>query len=320
MISLWVVNSINHPEFKRTFVTSFLHPFFNSITFIPTCIATFLNLFLINLCCPSPTSRSIIFNLPPSPPPLSLLSFLSSLPRFHLRLFLIRLFFGRRHKGRVISGEIRLWGRLLPIRNQANYHPCLDFKNLKHAHNLTQTEVDFKIEVMLKKIENISTTSLSLLYQLRATYSKTVHPHQFNYCCQMANGKCSKIYVCNLIVVVFTRGVQHFIQIFCYNRFVHMFKICKRIQPGQNSVSCMRKITHSWSLLLYISNPLFITVYRFFVETQVLCVYKMLFMYHARTDYTCTATLWHFYTSLGQYRILMHIYTSLVQYRISMRL
>ena len=48
MISLWVVNSINHPEFKRTVVTSFLHPFFNSITFIPTCIATFLNLFLIN--------------------------------------------------------------------------------------------------------------------------------------------------------------------------------------------------------------------------------------------------------------------------------
>ena len=124
----------------------------------------------------------------------------------------------------------------------------------------------------------------------------------------------------SLIVVVFTRGVQHFIQIFCYNRFVYMFKICKRIQPGQNSVSCMRKITHSWSLLLYISNPLFITVYRFFVETQVLCVYKMLFMYHARTDYTCTATLWHFYTSLGQYRIFMHIYTSLVQYRISMRL
>ena len=153
MISLWVVNSINHPEFKRTFVTSFLHPFFNSITFILTYIATFLNLFLINLCCPSPTSRSIIFNLPPSPPPLSLLSFLSSLPRFHLRLFLIRLFFGRRHKGRVISGEIRLWGRLLPIRNQANYHPCLDFKNLKHAHNLTQTEVDFKIEVMLKKLK-----------------------------------------------------------------------------------------------------------------------------------------------------------------------
>ena len=153
MISLWVVNSINHPEFKRTFVTSFLHPFFNSITFVPTYIAAFLNLFLINLCCPSPTSRSIIFNLPPSPPPLSLLSFLSSLPRFHLRLFLIRLFFGRRHKGRVISGEIRLWGRLLPIRNQANYHPCLDFKNLKHAHNLTQTEVDFKIEVMLKKLK-----------------------------------------------------------------------------------------------------------------------------------------------------------------------
>ena len=77
MISLWVVNSINHPEFKRTFVTSFLHPFFNSITFIPTYIATFLNLFLINLCCPFPTSRSIIFNLPPSPLPLSLLSFLS---------------------------------------------------------------------------------------------------------------------------------------------------------------------------------------------------------------------------------------------------
>ena len=73
MISQWVVNSINHPEFKRTFVTSFLHPFFNSITFIPTYIATFLNLFLINLCCPSPTSCSIIFNLPPSPPPLSLL-------------------------------------------------------------------------------------------------------------------------------------------------------------------------------------------------------------------------------------------------------
>ena len=108
MISLGVVNSINHPEFKRTVVTSFLHPFFNSITFILTYIAAFLNLFLINLCCPSPTSRSIIFNLPPSPPPLSLLSFLSSLPRFHLRLFLIRLFFGRRHKGRVISGEIRL--------------------------------------------------------------------------------------------------------------------------------------------------------------------------------------------------------------------
>ena len=108
MISLWVVNSINHPEFKRTFVTSFLHPFFNSITFIPTYIATFLNLFLINLCCPSPTSRSIIFNLPPSPLPLSLLSCFSSLPPFHLRLFLIRLFFGRRHKGRVIGGEIRL--------------------------------------------------------------------------------------------------------------------------------------------------------------------------------------------------------------------
>ena len=52
-----------------------------------------------------------------------------------------------------------------------------------------------------------------------------------SYCCQMANGKCSKIYACNLIfvVVVFTRGVQHFIQIFCYNRFIHMFKICKRI-------------------------------------------------------------------------------------------
>ena len=88
----------------------------------------------------------------------------------------------------------------------------------------------------------------------------------------MANGKCSKIYVCNLIVVVFTRGVQHFIHIFCYNRFVHMFKICKRIQPGQNSVSCMRKITHSWSLLLYISNPLFITVYRFFWDTSFVCL------------------------------------------------
>ena len=166
MISLWVVNSINHPEFKRTVVTSFLHPFFNSITFIPTCIATFLNLFLINLCCPSPTSRSIIFNLPPSPPPLSLLSFLSSLPRFHLRLF----FFGRRHKGRV-----RLWGRLLPIRNQAGYHPCSNVKNLKHAHNLTQTEVDCKIEVMLNVLENISITSLSPLYQLRTIYSKIVH-------------------------------------------------------------------------------------------------------------------------------------------------
>ena len=175
MISLWVVNSINHPEFKRTFVTSFLHPFFNSITFVPTYIAAFLNLFLINLCCPSPTSRSIIFNLPPSPPPLSLLSFLSSLPRFHLRLFLIRLFFGRRHKGRVISGEIRLWGRLLPIRNQAGYHPCSNVKNLKHAHNLTQTEVDCKIEVMLNVLENISITSLSPLYQLRTIYSKIVH-------------------------------------------------------------------------------------------------------------------------------------------------
>ena len=108
MISLWVVNSINHPEFKRTFVTSFLNPSFNSITFIPTYIATSLNLFLINLCFPFPTIRSIIFNLPPSPLPLSLLSFLSSLLPFHLRLFLIRLFFSRRHKGRVIGGEIRL--------------------------------------------------------------------------------------------------------------------------------------------------------------------------------------------------------------------
>ena len=141
-------------------------PFFNSITFVPTYIAAFLNLFLINLCCPSPTSRSIIFNLPPSPPPLSLLSFLSSLPRFHLRLF----FFGRRHKGRV-----RLWGRLLPIRNQAGYHPCSNVKNLKHAHNLTQTEVDCKIEVMLNVLENISITSLSPLYQLRTIYSKIVH-------------------------------------------------------------------------------------------------------------------------------------------------
>ena len=153
MISLWVVNSINHPEFKRTVVTSFLHPFFNSITFIPTCIATFLNLFLINLCCPSPTSRSIIFNLPPSPPPLSLLSFLSSLPRFHLRLF----FFGRRHKGRV-----RLWGRLLPIRNQAwNHFNNFSFFFISTAHHIQQDS-----------------------------------PHQFYYCCQMANGKCSKIYFC----------------------------------------------------------------------------------------------------------------------------
>jgi len=46
-----------------------------------------------------------------------------------------------------------LWGRLLPIRNQAGYHPCSNVKNLKHAHNLTQTEVDFKIEVMLKKLK-----------------------------------------------------------------------------------------------------------------------------------------------------------------------
>ena len=150
MISLWVVNSINHPEFKRTFVTSFLHPFFNSITFIPTYIATFLNLFLINLCCPFPTSRSIIFNLPPSPLPLSLLSFWSSLPPFHLRLFLIRLFFGRRHKGRVIGGEIRLWGRLLSIGEIKLI--IIDY--------LTQTEVNFKIEVMLNFLDNISTTSL----------------------------------------------------------------------------------------------------------------------------------------------------------------
>ena len=150
MISLWVVNSINHPEFKRTFVTSFLHPFFNSITIIPTYIATLLNLLLINLCCPSPSSRSIIFNLPPSPPPLSLLSFLSSLPPFHLRLFQIRLFFGRRHKGRVIGGEIRLWGRLLSIGEIKLI--IIDY--------LTQTEVNFKIEVMLNFLENFSTTSL----------------------------------------------------------------------------------------------------------------------------------------------------------------
>ena len=44
-----VVNSINHPESKRTFVTYFLHPFFNSITFIPTYITTFINLFLMIL-------------------------------------------------------------------------------------------------------------------------------------------------------------------------------------------------------------------------------------------------------------------------------
>merc|ERR1719234_126487 len=85
---------MNHPESKRTFVTSFLYPFFNSITYI----ATFLNLFLINLCCPAFTSHSIIFNLPPCPPPPSLRSFRSSLPHF-----LIRLFFGRRYKGRVIA-------------------------------------------------------------------------------------------------------------------------------------------------------------------------------------------------------------------------
>ena len=124
--------------------------------------------------------------------------------------------------------------------------------------------------------------------------------------------------------VVFTRGVQHSIQIFCYNRFVYIH-ICKRIQPGQNPVNCMRKITLSWSLLLNISKTLFTTVYRFFIETQVLCVHKMLFMYHACTDYTCTATLWHFYKSLGQYRILGHIgfsciYTSLGPYRIYMHL
>ena len=48
-------------------------------------------------------------------------------------------------------------------------------KNLKHAHNLTQTEVDCKIEVMLNVLENISITSLSPLYQLRTIYSKIVH-------------------------------------------------------------------------------------------------------------------------------------------------
>ena len=142
-------------------------------------------------------------------------------------------------------------------------------------------------------------------------FSKTVHT-SFTIVVkwQMANAVKS-IFARNLIVV-FTRGVQHSIQIFCYDRFVYMFKICKRIQPGQNPVSCMRKITLSRSLLLNISKTLFTTVYRFLIETQVLCVHKMLFMYHARTEYTCTATLWHFYTSLGQYRIFMHIYTSLV--------
>ena len=183
-----------------------------------------------------------------------------------------------------------MWGRLLPIRNQAGYHPCSNVKNLKHAHNLTQTEVDCKIEVMLNVLENISITSLSPLYQLRTIYSKIVHT-SFTIVVkwQMANAVKS-IFARNLIVV-FTRGVQHSIQIFCYDRFVYMFKICKRIQPGQNPVSCMRKITLSQSLLLNISKTLFTTVYRFLIETQVLCVHKMLFMYHARTEYTCTATL-----------------------------
>ena len=109
---------------------------------------------------------------------------------------------------------------------------------------MTQTEVDFKIEVMLNFLENISTTSLSPLYQLRSTYSKTVHT-SFTIVVkwQMANAV-KFMFACNLIVV-FTRGVQYSIQIFCFNRFVYMFKICKRIQPGQNPVSCMRKFTLS---------------------------------------------------------------------------
>ena len=45
-------------------------------------------------------------------------------------------------------------------RDQAGYRPYSNVTNLKHAHNLTQTEVDFKIEVMLNFLENISTTSL----------------------------------------------------------------------------------------------------------------------------------------------------------------
>ena len=64
------------------------------------------------------------------------------------------------------------------------------------------------------------------------------------------------------LIVVFTRDVQHSIQIFLLQQ-VCMFKICKRIQLGQNPFSCMRKITLSRSLLSNISKALFTTVYRF---------------------------------------------------------
>ena len=81
---------------------------------------------------------------------MTTLSFQSSLPHFHLKLFLIWLFFRRKHKGRVIGGEIRLWGRLLPIGEiKLVIIHATNVTNLKHAHNLTETKVDFKIEVML---------------------------------------------------------------------------------------------------------------------------------------------------------------------------
>jgi len=86
---------------------------------------------------------------------------------------------------------------------------------------------------------------------------------------QMANAvEC--ISASNLIVV-FTGEVQHSIQIFLLQQ-VCMFKICKRIQPGQNPFSCMRKITLSRSLLSNISKALFTTVYRFrYWHTSFVC-------------------------------------------------
>ena len=94
-------------------------------------------------------------------------------------------------------------------RDQAGYHPCSDVTNLKHAHNLTQTEIGFKIEVMLNYLENISTTSLSPLNQLRITYSRTVDTSFTNV-----------MFACNLIVVSTRRG-QHSSQMFFATRVLY---------------------------------------------------------------------------------------------------
>ena len=119
-------------------------------------------------------------------------------------------------------------------RDQAGYHPCWNVTNLKHAHNLTQTEVDFVIEVMLNFLEKISTTSVFPLNQLHSTYSKKVHTSFIIVVKQLMANAVKDLFAGNLIVV-FTRVVWYSIQIFFATTGLHvknMQKDTTRPKPG----------------------------------------------------------------------------------------